>query len=229
MDPIMEVATKRGLFVIEDACQAHGAAYRGRRAGSVGHVGCFSFYPGKNLGAMGEAGAVVTNDRGIAEKVRTLRDHGQVKKYYHSLVGWNGRMDGIQAAVLRVKLSRLSKRNEERRRNAQRYSEQLSRLDQIQVPVEAAERYHVYHVYALRLKRRDLLKNFLAEKGIGCGIHYPVPVHLQEAYGFLGLRPGSFPVAEQCAGEFLSLPMYPELETEQIDYITNEIRCWLEN
>lgn len=227
MDGVMEVARKHGLTVIEDACQAHGATYKGRKAGSIGHAGCFSFYPGKNLGAFGEAGAIVTNDRELAEKVKVLRDHGQVKKYYHSMIGWNGRMDGLQAAVLQVKLSHLAKNNERRRENARAYHSYFSELPNVRLPVEASDRSHVYHIYAIRVKDREDLRRHLGEKNIGCGIHYPVPIHRQEAYSFLGLGVGSFPVAERCASEFLSLPMFPELSSEQIDHVAMEVMNWL--
>ncbi len=228
MDPIMEVARKHGLPVVEDACQAHGAEYRHRKAGSVGDVGCFSFYPGKNLGALGEAGAAVTNNAELKRKIDTLRDHGQSRKYHHSMVGWNGRMDGIQAAALSVKLKRLAVGNELRRQHARRYDGLLSRFDEITLPTVAAERTHVFHIYAIRVSRRDELIRTLADKGISCGIHYPVPVHLQEAYASLGLTRGSFPVAERCAAEFVSLPMFPELTMAQIEVVGREVRAWVE-
>lgn len=227
MDPIMEIAHRRGLHVIEDACQAHGAEYKGRRAGSIGHVGCFSFYPGKNLGAFGEAGAVVTNDQSLQEKIRSLRDHGQGRKYHHSYIGWNARMDGIQAAVLRVKLRGLDRGNAARRAHARLYREHLGSRDDLVIPHEADYGSHVYHVYAVRVKERDQLLRALADRGISCGIHYPIPVHLQEAYRSLGFGRGSFPVAERCAEEFLSLPMFPELTTEQIETVAREIKTQL--
>ncbi|MBI2924451.1 MAG: DegT/DnrJ/EryC1/StrS family aminotransferase [Verrucomicrobia bacterium] len=223
MDPIMEIANRRGLHVIEDACQAHGAEYKGRKAGSIGTAGCFSFYPGKNLGAFGEAGAIVTANAELKHKVQMLRDHGQAKKYYHKLVGWNARMDGIQGAVLRVKLKHLARGNTARRSHARQYDQLFSSLDQLITPTEADYGRHVYHVYAIRVKDRDGLLRSLTENGIGCGIHYPIPVHLQECYSFLGLGPGSFPVAEQCADEFLSLPMFPELSPEQVRLVADEV------
>ena len=226
MDPIMEIAKRHGLYVIEDACQAHGALYKRRRAGCLGHAGCFSFYPGKNLGALGEAGAVVTNDGGLAERIRILRDHGQIKKYNHSMVGWNGRMDGIQAAVLRLKLRSLDCKNERRRAHAQRYNQLFSGLERVIVPMQAPDRLHVYHIYAIRVKARDDLKRCLTVKSIHCGVHYPVPVHRQHAYGFLGLGRGSFPIAEACADDFLSLPMFPELKPDQLDKVADEVRNW---
>jgi dTDP-4-amino-4,6-dideoxygalactose transaminase len=227
MDPIMEIANRHHLSVIEDACQAHGAEYKGRKAGSVGHAGCFSFYPGKNLGALGEAGAVVTNLRPLAAKIQTLRDHGQEKKYYHSDIGWNARMDGIQGAVLRLKLKRLESGNEARRSCAQDYRQLLGDIEDLVVPQEAEYARHVYHVYAVRVPGRDQVIGALADQGISCGIHYPVPIHLQKAYRGLGLGRGSFPVAERCAEEFLSLPMFPGLTSEQIEMVAQEIKAKL--
>ena len=224
MDPIMEIARKRKLFVVEDASQAHGAEYKGRRAGSIGDAGCCSFYPGKNLGAYGEAGAVVTNDVELDRKVRMLRDHGQAKKHYHDLVGWNARMDGIQGAILSVKLRHLPTWNESRRRNAGIYDELLQGMDGITTPKEAGYGRHVYHIYAVRVPARDSLIGVLANQDIHCGIHYPIPLHLQEAYRSLGLGKGRFPVAEKTASEFVSLPMFPELTREQIEYVASEIK-----
>ena len=211
MDPIMEIARKHNLFVLEDASQAHGARYKGKPAGSIADAGCFSFYPGKNLGAYGEAGAVVTNDTGLADRMRMYRDHGSPKKYYHKVLGWNARMDGFQGAVLSVKLKYLPQWNESRRKNAAIYNQLFAGFGSVVTPIEMDYGKHVYHVYALRVKNRDGLISALAEKGIGTNIHYPVPVHLQDAYSFLGLKKGSFPVAEQCAAEFVSLPMFAEL------------------
>jgi dTDP-4-amino-4,6-dideoxygalactose transaminase len=225
MDPIMEIAKVHKLSVIEDACQAHGAEYKGRRAGSIGETGCFSFYPGKNLGACGEGGAIVTNTPALAEKIRMLRDHGQPKKYYHSLIGWNARMDGVQGAILSVKLKYLNQWNESRRKNASRYHELLAGADSVLTPRESEYCKHVYHIYAIRTPNRDALIHALAEKEITCGIHYPVPIHLQEAYHFLGLRKGNLPVAEKCCEEVVSLPMFPELTNEKIDFIVGEIKC----
>ncbi|MEN6321046.1 MAG: DegT/DnrJ/EryC1/StrS family aminotransferase [Syntrophaceae bacterium] len=227
MDPIMAIAKARGLFVVEDACQAHGAEYKGRKAGSMGNTGCFSFYPGKNLGAYGEAGAVVTNDDSLADKMRVFRDHGQAKKYYHSMIGWNARMDGIQGAVLGVKLKYLLDWNEARRKRAQEYNTMLSPLSDVIKPYAADYAKHVYHIYAIRVKERDRVMKFLSDKGISCGIHYPVPIHLQDAYSFLGLGQGSFPVAEKCASEFLSLPMYAELTSDQIAYVVETLKLSL--
>lgn len=224
MDLILEIARRHGLPVIEDACQAHGAEYKGQRAGSLADAACFSFYPGKNLGAFGEAGAVVTNNAALAEKIRILRDHGQHLRYYHSMVGWNCRMDGIQAAVLRIKLRHLDRANEARRRHAAYYNEALGLQEQIRRPLEAACNRHVYHIYAIRVPQRDRFMELLAEKGIGCAIHYPVPIHLQDAYRHLGHREGSFPIAENCAAEFVSLPMFPELTAAQLDAVCDAVK-----
>jgi dTDP-4-amino-4,6-dideoxygalactose transaminase len=227
MDAIRVVARRHGLPVIEDACQAHGAEYKGRKAGSMGIAGCFSFYPGKNLGALGEAGAVVTNDEGLRNRIQMLRDHGQAKKYHHALVGWNARMDGIQGAVLRVKLKHLNDANEARRAHARAYDLRLAGVPELILPMEAENGRHVYHLYVVRVQDRDEVLQKLANNGVACGIHYPIPVHLQEAYRFLGYGRGSFPVAEQCADEFLSLPMYPELTVEQIGTVERELRAVL--
>jgi dTDP-4-amino-4,6-dideoxygalactose transaminase len=227
MDPIMEIARRHQLYVIEDACQAHGAEYKRRKAGSIGHAGCFSFYPGKNLGALGEAGAVVTNDRLLWEKIRTLRDHGQETKYHHSQIGWNARMDGLQAAVLRVKLKSLDRNNAARRAHAGRYEDYLGDCPSVIPPKEADYAMHVYHLYVVQVNERDRLLRVLADRGIACGIHYPIPIHLQKAYLGLRLGPGSFPVAERSAGELLSLPMFPELTADQIATVTREIKSQL--
>lgn len=224
MDPILEIAQRHNLHVIEDACQAHGAEYRGKKAGSLGSAGCFSFYPGKNLGAFGEAGGIVTSDEALKKKVHVLRDHGQGKKYHHSMIGWNGRMDGIQGAVLRVKLKRLTDANNARRAHACLYSELLSSFKQVTIPKETKDRMHVYHIYAVRVRNRDQVLQRLSDRGIGCGIHYPIPVHLQTAYKFLGHKVGDFPVSEICGREFLSLPMFPELTQIQVEKVVNELR-----
>ena len=222
MDPIMAIARKHGLYVVEDAAQAHGAEYAGRIAGSIGDVGCFSFYPGKNLGAYGEGGAVVTNNVDLDKTIRMLRDHGQAKKYYHGMVGWNARMDGFQGSILSVKLKHLPSWNEARRRNAAIYDDLLGKIDGVVTPQEAPNNMHVYHIYAIRVQNRDALINALVEKDIHCGIHYPIPLHLQEAYKSLGLGKGSFPVAEKVASEFISLPMFPELDKDQIESVVRE-------
>jgi dTDP-4-amino-4,6-dideoxygalactose transaminase len=227
MDPILEIARKYGLSVVEDACQAHGALYKGKPAGSMGDAGCFSFYPGKNLGAYGEAGAVTTNNADLANKMRMIRDHGQEKKYYHGCIGWNARMDGIQGAILSVKLKYLPSWNDGRRKNAALYNSLLNGSDAIITPKEMDYAKHVYHIYAIRTKNRDELIAKLGEKGVNCGIHYPVPVHLQTAYDCLGLKRGSFPVAEKVASEFVSLPMFAELTEEQIRYVADEVKTGL--
>jgi dTDP-4-amino-4,6-dideoxygalactose transaminase len=225
MDPIMEIARKKGIQVIEDAAQAHGAEYKGQKAGSIGHLGCFSFYPGKNLGAYGEAGAVVTNSDELADRVRMFRDHGQPKKYYHDMVGFNARMDGFQGAVLNVKLKYIDRWNEARRRNAAFYGEQLKNgVNGMALPREADYAKHIYHIYAVRVKNRDALMDALSKKEVATGIHYPVPLHLTGAYEPLGYKRGDFPVAEKCAGEFVSLPMFPELTEEQIRYTCDAIK-----
>jgi len=225
MDPIMEVARKHGLFVIEDACQAHGAEYRGRKVGTLADAACFSFYPGKNLGAFGEAGAVVTGNAELQEKIRILRDHGQVRKYYHSMVGWNCRMDGIQAAVLRIKLRHLERCNELRRSHAAHYDRGLNGTDEVVAPAHAAWVRHVYHIYAIRVKDRDKVMRLLAEKGVGSGVHYPVPVHLQDTYRSLGYERGTFRIAERCATEFVSLPMFPELTSAQVEIVIEAVKA----
>ncbi len=227
MDPIMEIAKAKGLFVIEDACQAHGAEYKGKSAGSIGDVGCFSFYPGKNLGAYGEAGAVVTDNTQLTENMRMFRDHGQKEKYYHSIIGWNARMDGFQGAVLSVKLKYLNEWNESRRKNAHLYNELLANFNGIITPQEASYAKHVYHLYVIRTQNRDAFMAALAENDVFCGIHYPVPLHLQDAYKPLGYSKGSFPVAERCAKELVSLPMFAELTQEQIEKVVMEIKHFL--
>jgi dTDP-4-amino-4,6-dideoxygalactose transaminase len=224
MDPILAIAKKHGLRVVEDSAQAHGAEYKGRRAGSMGDAGSFSFYPGKNLGAFGEAGGVVTNDPDLAAKIRTLRDHGQAKKYHHSMIGWNSRMDGIQAAVLRTKLRYLEAGNQSRRDIARHYSQELVGMDLVERPQVAEYARHVFHIYAVRVPNRDEVLREMGEAGVSCGVHYPIPVHLQEAYRHLGLAPGSYPVAERCANEFLSLPMFPELQPAQVSRVVEVLK-----
>jgi dTDP-4-amino-4,6-dideoxygalactose transaminase len=223
MDPILKFARQHGLFVVEDAAQAHGAEYKRRKAGSMGDVGCFSFYPGKNLGALGEAGAVVTNNLELRDKIRILRDHGQVRKYQHTMIGWNCRMDAIQGACLAIKLRHLQRGNELRRKHAQRYNEGFQGLDEVVTPIEADYARHVYHVYTIRVQGRDGVIRQLEEKGVGYGVHYPIPIHLQEAYAGLGYERGAFPVSEMIASEVLSLPMYPELEEDQIDFVIETV------
>jgi dTDP-4-amino-4,6-dideoxygalactose transaminase len=224
MDPILEFAREHDLLVIEDAAQAHGAEYKGRMVGTLGDAGCFSFYPGKNLGAFGEAGAVVTDNSELQEKIRILRDHGQVRKYRHTMVGWNCRMDGIQAAVLSVKLRHLESGNSLRRAHALEYNRAFDGVDGVVTPLEAPYARHVYHIYAIRVQERDEVMWLLKEKGIQCGVHYPVPVHLQKAYRSLGYEAGALPTSEQTALEFISLPMFPELTEEQIGMVGLSVR-----
>jgi dTDP-4-amino-4,6-dideoxygalactose transaminase len=225
--PIMEIARKHKLFVIEDAAQAHGAEYNGKKAGSIGDAGCFSFYPGKNLGAYGEAGAVVTSNDQLADKMRMFRDHGQPKKYYHDMVGFNARMDGFQGAVLSIKLKHINAWNESRRAHARLYNELLGNGNGVVPPKEAAFAKHVYHIYAIRVPNRDALMAELGKKDIATGIHYPVPLHLTGAYSSLGYKAGDFPVAERCANQFVSLPMYPELTAEQVGYVAEGVKAFL--
>ena len=224
MDPIQEFARRHNLYVISDACQAHGATYKGKKANTLGDAACYSFYPGKNLGAFGEAGAVVTNNPTLLEKIRILRDHGQIRKYHHTMIGWNCRMDGIQGAVLRIKLRHLEAGNKSRRAHAAHYDRALKGIEEIITPPQAAYGESVYHIYALRVRERDEAIRLLGEKGIGTGIHYPVPIHLQEAYKSLGYQKGSFPVAERCANEFLSLPMFPELTSAQVEQVAQAVK-----
>ncbi len=222
MNPIMELARARSLVVVEDAAQAHGARYRHRPAGSIGDLGCFSFYPGKNLGAAGDGGAVTTNDEGYAQKLRMLRDWGAEEKYLHVVRGFNFRLDEIQAAILRVKLRRLEAWTELRRRHARMYSSLLAEAD-VHTPVEAAGARHVYHIYAVRTGERDRVRSELYAGGVQAGIHYPIPVHLQPAYESLGYRRGDFPVSEHAADEVLSLPLYPELTSRAIERVARAV------
>jgi len=228
MDPIMQTAKKHNIAVIEDACQAHGALYKGKKAGSMGVAGCFSFYPGKNLGAYGEAGAVVTQDKEIDKKIRMIRDHGQEQKYYHAIEGYNGRLDAIQAGVLRIKLKRLQSWNDSRRQNAKYYNEQLSGVKGVTLPVEADFAKAIYHIYAIHLDDRDGLQKFLTDKGIGTGLHYPVPLHLQKAYAHMGYKEGSLPVSESLSKRLLSLPMFPELTREEIKYVCDCVKEYMD-
>ncbi|MGG7577586.1 DegT/DnrJ/EryC1/StrS family aminotransferase [Rhizobium sp. Nf11,1] len=219
MDGIMAVADRHRIPVIEDACQAHGARYKGARAGSIGASGCFSFYPGKNLGACGEGGIAVTNSDEQAKTMRMLRDWGQEQRYHHLLKGFNYRMDAIQGAILRVKLRHLEAWTEARRSHGRRYSSLLAGSPHLRTPVEAAERRHVYHVYAVRSSDRDGLQRVLTAEGIPSGLHYPIPVHLQKAHADLGYQAGDFPVSEAAAREVLSLPIYPEMPVQHVDQV----------
>jgi dTDP-4-amino-4,6-dideoxygalactose transaminase len=223
MDPILDVARRHGLIVIEDACQAHGAEYKGRRVGSIGLVGAFSFYPGKNLGACGEGGMAVTNDPERARTMRMLRDWGQDRKYHHTLKGFNYRMEGLQGSILRVKLRHLDAWTEARRAHAYGYAAQLADAEVV-TPTEQPWARHVYHVYAIRTSSREALQRTLLANGVQTGIHYPIPVHLQPAYADLGYREGQFPQAERAAAEVLSLPMYPELSYSQRETVSAVLR-----
>jgi dTDP-4-amino-4,6-dideoxygalactose transaminase len=230
MDPILELAERYNLLIIEDACQAHGAEYfsrkdsRWKKAGSMGRAAAFSFYPGKNLGACGEAGAVTTNDAELARKVRMLRDHGQAQKYYHDMEGYNARLDAIQAGILRIKLKHLTAWNERRRECARRYQELLGSADpEIRLPYEPAWAKAIYHLYVIRVQNRDALQKHLAGAGMATGIHYPIPLHLQKAYANLGYRKGDFPVCEGVAADILSLPMFPGLGLDQQRRIAQQV------
>ncbi|PDS75101.1 DegT/DnrJ/EryC1/StrS family aminotransferase [Rhizobium sp. L43] len=219
MSAIKAIADHYRIPVIEDACQAHGAQYQGRRAGSIGVSGCFSFYPGKNLGACGEGGLVVTNSDEQAKTMRMLRDWGQEQRYHHLLKGFNYRMDAIQGAILRVKLRHLEAWTEARRDHARRYSSLLGGSPHLKIPVEVADRRHVYHVYAVRSRDRDGLQRALSAEGVPSGLHYPIPVHLQKAHADLGYQAGDFPVSEAAAREVLSLPIYPEMPSRHVDQV----------
>jgi len=225
MDPIIRLAKKYNLKIIEDAAQAHGAEYKEEKVGSIGDVGCFSFYPGKNLGAYGDAGIVVTNNEEIAEKVKLFRNHGRItKKYEHEIEGYSSRLDNLQAAILRVKLRHLNKWNDLRRRNAKKYNKLLNNIDNVIVPYEADYAKHVYHLYVIRTENRDKLREELKSNNITTGIHYPIPLHLQSAYNYLGYKEGDFPITEEYSKEILSLPMFAELSDRQIDEIVKLIK-----
>ncbi len=223
MDPILEISKRYNLKVIEDAAQAHNGEYKNRRVGSLGDIACFSFFPSKNLGAYGDAGMIVTNDGEIAEKVRLLRNHGRKEKDLHIVEGYNYRMDTLQAVILSVKLKYLDDWTDKRRNNAQLYNELLSNSDVI-IPEEMSYARHVYHIYAIRTKRRKELIEKLKKNDISTGIHYPIPLHLQPAYKYLGYKRGDFPITEKISEEILSLPIYPELTDEQITFISELIK-----
>jgi dTDP-4-amino-4,6-dideoxygalactose transaminase len=236
MDPILELAERYNLIVIEDACQAHGAEYfsntesRWKKAGSMGRAAAFSFYPGKNLGACGEAGAVTTNDAELAQKMRILRDHGQAQKYYHDIEGYNGRLDAIQAGILAVKLKYLPEWTEMRRAAAAKYRELFERSgSDVLLPSEPTWTKPVYHLFIIRTQDRDGLMKHLASVGIGTGIHYPIPLHLQKAYQALGHRLGDFPVTEKVAAEIVSLPMFPGLLANQQKRVAIEVMAFVSN
>jgi dTDP-4-amino-4,6-dideoxygalactose transaminase len=226
MDPIMEIARDRGLFVIEDASQAHGARYKGRRVGSFGHAAAFSLYPGKNLGAYGDGGVVTTNRAELADRIATLRNYGSKVKYYHDELGENSRLDTLQAAILTVKLKHLERWNGRRRQAAIRYAQRLRGVGDLVLPrtMDAAE--HVFHLYVIRTKGRDALLKHLQENQIGSLIHYPTPIHLQKAYAGNGWKRGDFPVTEECAEQVLSLPMFGDITDDQVDYVVSAIRAF---
>src|ERR1700722_564977 len=223
IDPILETCRKHKLPLVEDACQAHGAKYKGKIIGTFGEISCFSFYPGKNLGACGEGGALVTNNSAFAARAKSLREHGSTVRYYHDEVGFNYRMEGIQGAVLGVKLKHLQKWTVERRRVAHRYHELLKDMP-LQLPREADYAQGAWHLYVVRHPRRDDLKKYLDANGVGCALHYPLPLHLQKCYANLGHKLGDFPVAEKAARECLSLPIYPELTEAQIRRVAEAIK-----
>jgi dTDP-4-amino-4,6-dideoxygalactose transaminase len=232
MDSILRLAGQYGLTVIEDACQAHGAEYfskklnRWMKAGSMGRAAAFSFYPGKNLGACGEAGAATTDDIGLADKIKMLRDHGQVKKYYHDVEGYNGRLDAIQAGFLHAKLAHLARWNAQRRERADAYNRLLATNEAVSLPYEPSWSRAVYHLYVIRVNDRDGMIIHLKEAGIGTGIHYPIPLHLQRAYASLNYSLGDFPVAECASAEIVSLPMFPQLTEEQQARVADEIQVF---
>jgi dTDP-4-amino-4,6-dideoxygalactose transaminase len=223
LDPILQIARKHKLPLVEDAAQAHGAKYNGRMIGTFGEISCFSFYPGKNLGAAGEGGALVTNNAAFAARARSLREHGSTVRYYHDEVGFNYRMEGIQGAVLGVKLKHLAKWTDERRRVAHRYHELLADTP-LQLPREASNSESAYHLYVVRHPRRDELKKHLEANSVGCALHYPLPLHLQKCYASLGYKAGDFPVSEKAARECLSLPIFPELTDKQIQRVAEVIK-----
>jgi dTDP-4-amino-4,6-dideoxygalactose transaminase len=224
MDPILEIAERRRLYVVEDGAQAHGTMYKGQPCGSLGIMGCFSFYPGKNLGACGDAGMVVTNEKNIAERLRHLRNYGQSVKYEHVEKGLNARMDTLQAAILNVKLRYLQQWNRARAEHAERYRQVLNGIGDVAFQQRAPHSTHIYHLFIIETDQRDALQKHLETAGIKTGIHYPKPIHLQEAYSEMGLRIGDFPCAERLAARILSLPMYPELTDEQILRVGDAIR-----
>ena len=227
MDPIVELARAYNLKIVEDACQAHGAEYRGRRTGSLGDAGCFSFYLSKNLGAYGEGGMIVTSDPEVSQKCKMLRDHGQDVKYHHRFMGVNGRLDEIQAAVLRVKLRHLDEWNEKRRRVAEAYEKGLPST--LVKPIEMSVAKHVYHLYVIRTSAREQLAAYLEAKGVATGMHYPIPIHLQEAYRGYCSDSVHLPITEKAASEILSLPMFPELTVEEINYVCGRVRDFVES
>ena len=226
MDPILDIAAHYGLIVVEDAAQAHGTTYRGRHCGSMGHAACFSFYPGKNLGAAGDGGLITTNDEGVANRLRKLRNYGEAKKYDHVEKGLNARLDTLQAAILNVKLPYLAAWNCSRAAHAARYRDLLKGVNDIRFQNLVPESTHIYHLFMIETSQRDDLRSFLSDCGVQTGIHYPTPIHLQRAYAELGYKIGDFPNAEKLAGRILSLPMYAELTDEQIAYVCAQVQAF---
>ena len=222
LDALADIAQRRNLHLVEDACQAHGSEYKGRKAGTMGVAGCFSFYPGKNLGALGEGGAVSTSDAALAQKMRMLRDHGSLRKYEHAIPGYNFRLEGMQGGFLRVKLPHLDGWNEQRREVAALYSSKLKDSG-IVAPKEMPYGKHIYHLYVVQVDNRDSVQRDLGANGVATGLHYPVPLHLQQAYKDLGYREGYFPVSEKLARRILSLPIYPGLSTDAAEYVVNKL------
>jgi len=220
---VINIASGNNLFVVEDACQAHGATFEGKKVGTFGNVGCFSFYPAKNLGAYGDGGAVITNDEVLFRKMFSMRSHGEIKKNKHEIIGSTNRLDNLQAGILRIKLKHLKEWNNRRRYNASIYRKYLTGIKAV-IPQELEGREHVYHLFVIRVKNRDKVRGELFDRGIATGIHYPTPIHLQSAYRFLGYKEGDFPVSEMVAREILSLPMFPELSENQIKYVCDSIR-----
>ncbi len=224
MDPIVDIARQHGIAVIEDACQAIGAQYKGRKAGSIGDVGCFSFYPTKNLGTYGDGGLITTNEKALAEKLRLLRAQGDAGEYNHVMIGINSRLDEIHAAILRVKSKHVDLWNEARRRNARRYAAALQNVKGLVTPYEDKNCYHVYHQYTIRTPRREELRSFLKQRGVTTAVYYPIPLHLQKSLAYLGYSQGEFTASEKAAQEVLSIPVYAELEPEKVDDICDCIK-----
>jgi len=228
MDPILDIAKRHGLKVVEDSCQAHGAEYKGKRCGGIGDIGCFSFYPSKNLGAFGDGGIAVTNDEGLFEKLKLLRDYGRKSKYEHIMKGRNSRLDNLQAAILRIKLRHLDGWNDARIKNAEYYNELFSGVgDAVITPTKKDYARHIYHLYVIRTKKRAELIEAMKSEGIQILVHYPEPIHLQEAYKDLGGKKGDLPVSEKLCDEAMSLPMYPEMSREQVEYVAEKLRTCL--
>jgi dTDP-4-amino-4,6-dideoxygalactose transaminase len=227
MAPILEIAERRGLQVLEDTAQAHGARYRGRVCGSIGIAGCFSFYPAKNLGAAGDGGMIVTENGKLAQRARRLCNYGEVVKYEHAEKGFNARLDTLHAAILQVKLPHLDGWNQRRAQNAQRYRDRLATIPGVCLQAALPDCTHVYHLFMIQVSRRDALRQFLQDRGVQTGIHYPTPIHLQGAYADHGWKNGDFPVAEELASRIVSLPMFPELTAEQIDYVCEQIAAFV--